>query len=363
MTVTDPHAILTVDLDAVAANWRTLRAEHPSGPVAAVLKADGYGLGAGPVSRRLYREGCRTFFTAHVTEAAAIAPDMPGATVAVLHGLGGGSSRAFVNSTPRSLSHARVVPVLGSLAEIEAWAGFGLPAMLHIDTGMNRLGLDQPALRAVRADPGRLAGIEWLCVMTHFVSSERPGDPQNAAQMADFADACAGLPAMPRSLANSSGVFLPAPSDLARPGAALFGVNPTPGRPNPMRGVVTLTAPVLSVRDVPAGTTVGYNGQWRAARASRIATVAVGYADGWLRSHANRGAARFDGKAVPLVGRVSMDMTTFDATDHPGLMPGARVELIGPGCPPDTVAEAAGTNGYEVLTALGRRYERRYLGA
>jgi alanine racemase len=173
------------------------------------------------------------------------------------------------------------------------------------------------------------------------------------------------LPPAPVSLANSSGIFLgdAFASDLARPGAALFGVNPTPGHPNPMRPVVRLSVRVLSVREVPAGSTVGYNATWTAARPSRIATAALGYADGLHRSLSNRGRACFDGTPVPLVGRVSMDLTTFDVTDVPAVQPGCWLEILGPHLSPDDVAAAAGTNGYEVLTSLGRRFHRVYRAA
>ena len=201
--------------------------------------------------------------------------------------------------------------------------------------------------------------------MTHLVASEIPEDPANEAQRRRFAEACARLPAAPRSLANSSGIFLgPAfASDLARPGAALYGLNPRPGGANPMRNPVRLRARVLQLREIAAGESVGYNRTWTAARPSRIATVAVGYADGFPRALGNRAEACFDGSPVPLVGRVSMDLTTFDATDHPALVPGAWLELIGDQVTPDDLAARAGTNGYDILTSLGRRYHRRYHGA
>ncbi len=341
--------MLQIDLAAIIANWRTLAAMHPAGAVAGVVKADAYGLGAAQVAPALHAAGCRHFFTAHLSEAVAIRALVPGAMLAVLNGMPAGSECVFV-------AHG-ILPVLGTPGEIARWGGMGrrLPALLHVDTGMNRLGLDGAQLSAVRLD-----GIDVRYVMTHLVASEVADDPMNAAQRDRFAAACAVLPAVPRSFANSSGVFLGPDfaSDLARPGAALYGINPTPGRPNPMRPVVRLMARVLALRDVPAGASVGYNSTWVAARPSRIATVGVGYADGWLRSHSGRGHAVFDGAPVPLVGRVSMDLTTFDATDRPGLREGDWLELIGPSRPVDDVAEAAGTNGYEVLTSLGRRYRR-----
>ena len=358
----DAGPTLTIDLDAIAANWHALGARHPGGAVAAVVKADAYGLGAARVAPRLLAEGCRHFFTAHLDEALALRPLLPGATLAVLNGLWPGQEEEFA---------ARgIVPVLGSLAEVLAWSararalGRRLPALLHVDTGMNRLGLPPDELDRLADDPAALEGLDVLYAMTHLTAAEVPDDPANAAQLARFDKACARLPPLPRSLANSSGLFLGPGygSDLARPGAALYGINPTPGRPNPMRDTVRLTAPVLQLRDVPAGAGVGYGGTWTAPRPSRIATVSVGYADGWLRSLSNRATAFFDGAPVPLVGRVSMDLATFDATDHPGLRPGIPLDLIGPHMPPDAVAARAGTNGYEVLTSLGRRYRRVYRG-
>ena len=353
-------ALLEIDLDAIAANWRLLRDRHPAGAVAAVVKADGYGLGARPIVSRLHREGCRHFFVATLAEALAVRDLVPGAMLATLNGLLPGTAPEYVARD--------ILPVLGSLSEVEDWAaearraGRSLPALLHIDTGMSRLGLDRAECATLSASLERLDGIALRYVMTHLMSSDVPGDPANARQLRRFAEACAGLPPVPRSLANSSAMFLGPKyqSALARPGAALYGINPTPGRPNPMRSVVRLLGRVLQVRDIAAGETVGYNATWRAARPSRIATVAVGYADGWPRALSGRGAAFFDGRPVALVGRVSMDLTTYDTTGRPEIGPGAFLELIGPSVSPDAVAEAAGTNGYEVLTTLGRRFARVY---
>lgn len=352
-------SILEVDLGAVVANWRALSARH-AGPVAGVLKADAYGLGARQVAAALHGAGCRHFFVAHLQEALAIHGLLPGSMLAVLNGLWPGDAPIYAETG--------IAPVLGSLAEVDAYAaearaaGRSLPALLHVDTGMNRLGLPSAELDALAADPSRLDGIHLLFAMTHLAAAEVPGDPLNARQHAAFAAACARMPPAPRSLSNSSGMFLQGfGSDLARPGAALYGVNPTPGRPNPMRPAVRLRARVLQVRDTPAGAGVGYNATWTAPRPSRIATVPVGYADGYPRSLSNRAEACFDGTPVPLVGRVSMDLTTFDVTDLPAVRPGAWLDLIGPGMPVDKVADRAGTNAYEILTQLGPRYRRTYL--
>ena len=352
-------ATLDIDLGAIVANWRTLSARHPRGAVAAVVKADAYGLGARQVVPTLYAAGCRHFLVALPQEALDIRPLLPGAMVAVLGGTPPGTEALF---------HAHgITPVLNTLAEIDAWAahGDGQPAILHLDTGMHRLGLSPAEHATLVADPSRLAGVTIAYVMTHLIASEVADDPLNTHQRDRFALGHVGLPKAPLSFANSSGIFLGDgwDSDLARPGAALYGVNPTPDRPNPMRRVVGLSARVLAVRDVPPGQGVGYNATWTATRPSRIATAAIGYADGLHRALSNRGQAFFDGGPLPLVGRVSMDLTTFDATDHPGVKPGAWLEILGPHQSPDDLGALAGTSGYEILTSLGRRFARRYLPA
>jgi len=326
-----------------------------------VVKADGYGLGAEPIAKRLLAAGCRHFFVAHLSEAIALRATVPEAMLAVLNGLPRGDETAF--------AAADIAPVLGNLDEIDCWAalaraqGRSLPALLHVDSGMSRLGLEAFEVAALHADPGRLAGIDILYVMTHLVSAEWPDDPLNLHQRHRFDAMRAMLPPAPTSLANSSGLFLgPAfASDLARPGAALVGVNPTQQQPHPLYPVVRLQAQVLQVRSVDAGDTVGYNAMWRAARPSRIAVLGVGYADGWPMALSGRGHVSFDGRAVPLVGRVSMDLTTYDVTDHPAIAAGGLLELIGPGHTLEQVAAEAETIPYEILTSLGRRYRRVYV--
>ena len=353
---------LTIDLVAIAANWRSLAACTP-GAVGAVLKADAYGTGATQVAPALFNAGCRHFFTAHLQEALAIRPLIPGAMLAVLNGLPPGGA-------PDLIAHD-IRPVLGCLADIAAWSeaarhfGRPLPALLHVDTGMNRLGLAPGDVKTLATDPSRLDGVTLDYIMTHLASAECPADPLNDRQRTRFAAACSILPSAPRSLSNSSGLFLGPQfhSDLARPGAALYGINPTPSLPNPMQAAVQLRARILQIRDVPPGETVGYNGQWTATRPSRIATIAVGYADGFPRSLCNRAVAYFDGSPIPLVGRVSMDLTTFDVTDAPAARPGAWLELIGPSILIDEIAVRAETNAYELLTSLGHRYARTYLPA
>ncbi|MCR0985374.1 alanine racemase [Roseomonas populi] len=358
----EPAGVLTVDLDAITANWRTLRdlhAEAGGGETGAAVKADAYGLGAAAVAPALAAAGCRRFFVAQLAEGMALRPLLcsshgPGPTIAVLNGF-----------PPGADEDAALTPVLNSPGDIAAWSGTGRGAILHVDTGMARLGLSPAELEALAEDPSPLDGLRLRYVMTHLACADEPAHPMNAAQAARFAAARARLPAVPFSFANSAGIFLGRDfaSDLARPGCAIYGLNPTPGRPNPMRPTVRLAAPVLQVREIPAGTPVGYGAGWTAQRPSRIATVAAGYADGYLRSLSGRAIGRHNWQDVPLVGRISMDLSAFDVTDHPAIGPGSMIELIGPGNSPDQVAARAGTIGYEVLTSLGARYRRAYSAA
>jgi len=363
MTLTDPgaaFAVLEIDLSAVVANWRMLREAHGGRPTAGVLKADAYGTGAPQAAAALHAAGCRHFFTAHLSEAVAVRGCVPGALLGVLNGMLPGVEAEYVAQD--------IVPVLGSLSDISRWSahakrlGRTLPALLHVDTGMARLGLEPAEVDAIAADPALLVGIDLRYVVTHLIAADDPADPTNQEQLCRFQAACAKLPPVPRSLANSAGLFLGDAfrSDLARPGAALYGIDPVAGVT--MRPVVRLTARVLQVRAIAAGEAVGYNTTWRAARPSRIAVLGVGYADGFPRALTNRGAACFDGIRLPLVGRVSMDLTTYDVTDHPGIGPGDWLELLGPSRSLADVAAEAGASPYEILTRLGRRYARVWHG-
>jgi alanine racemase len=358
-------ALLTVDLDAIRANYRLLREKLGGTACAAVVKADAYGLGADRVAPALAADGCTNFFTAHLDEAIALRTHVPAqAEVFVLHGSPAGVEADFVEH--------RVVPVLNSLEQIDAWTalarrlGHKLPAVVQVDTGMSRLGLSKRELDTVADDPGRLDGIDLRYVMSHLACAEQQSHELNALQLANFRAARARLPAAPASFSNSSGVFLGQDYHfgLARPGAALYGVAPVAGQPNPLRSVVRLQARVIQVREIEAGARVGYGGRWTAPGPARIATVSTGYADGFLRSLGNRAKAYHGDAALPVVGVVSMDTITLDATGlpGPGLEPGALVDLIGEHNPVDAVAEAAGTIGYEILTSLGGRYFRTYLG-
>jgi alanine racemase len=367
MTQIDPShagALLAVDLDAIVANWRALRERLGGSACGAVVKADAYGLGAAVVAPALAAAGASQFFVAHLDEAIALKPHLPAAAqVFVLNGLPAGAES--------ECAERDIVPVLNSLRQVSAWAalaaerGRPLPAALQVDSGMSRLGLPADELERVASDPSRLDGIALRLVMSHLACAERQDHPMNQAQRAAFEAARRRLPAAPASLANSSGIFLGADFhfDLARPGAALYGLAPVARAANPMRPVVRLLGRIVQTREIPTGAQVGYGVTWTAPEPRRIATVAVGYADGYLRSLSGRASAFAGDTAVPLVGIVSMDTATFDVTDAPEAVEGGFLELIGPRHPVDALAGQAGTIGYEILTSLGNRYARTYAGA
>ncbi|MYG51718.1 MAG: alanine racemase [Rhodospirillaceae bacterium] len=360
--------VLTVDLDALAANWRLLR-DRMGGPeagraCAAVVKADGYGLGAVPVARRLASEGCATFFVAHAEEGVVLRRALPEAEIIVLNGLLPGDAPLY--------SRHRLAPCLNDTGQVRAWlehcAEAGpTPAALHVDTGMTRLGLDPQDLDAV--DLEALNALPGLVVMSHLACADEPDHPLNRRQQAAFAEIRPRFPAARASLANSSGLFLGADYrfDLGRPGYSLYGGNPTPSAgANPMRPVVRLQVPVLQVREIRGRRTVGYGATAGTAPPAWIATLAAGYADGYLRAMSNRGAVFIDGRACPVTGRVSMDLLTVDVTEAvqagSEIRPGTLADLIDARHTIDDVAGHADTIGYEILTNLGSRYRRRYPG-
>ena len=356
----DGAGILTVDLSAIAENYRRLERELGPVPCAAVVKANAYGLGADRVAPALHSAGCRQFFVAQLGEGIALRDLLAeDAEIFVLNGV-------LPGQVARFLRH-RLIPVLNDLAQIEEWrnAGRGAPAAIHLDTGMNRLGLDPKETARLVDEPDLLSGLKIRLWLSHLVSAEEAGNPLNEEQRRSFAAVLARLPAAPASLANSSGIFL-GPAfhfDLGRPGVALYGVNPTPGRPNPMRPVVELAVPILQVRVVDSPMTVGYGATHRVAKKGKIATVSIGYADGYGRALSARGRCRIAGKEVPIVGRVSMDLITVDVTTLPenAVRPGDPAIILDRHHDVDSLASEAGTIGYEILTALGARYRRRYI--
>jgi len=350
-----------IDLGAAAANYRFFAERSRPGVAGATVKADAYGLGAARIGPALEAAGCRAFFVAHAQEGAALRAALarPDSVIYVYNGLLGGEEDYF-------FAH-RLRPVLNSLAQIDHWraasarAAGGPPAALHVDTGMNRLGLSAPELRAAIGDPDRLDGVRASLLMSHLACADDPDHAMNRRQLAAFRDAAAALPGVPvLSLANSAGCLL-GPDyafDLTRPGIGLYGGNPrrapTPG----IAPVARAEAPVLQTRRLEAGDPVGYGAEFVAPRAMTAAVVALGYADGFLRAGGAGGFGRVGNARLPIIGRVSMDLIALDADAVPGIAPGDRVTFFGSDI--DAVAEAAGTISYELLTRLGERFERVY---
>ena len=360
---------LTIDLAAIEANWRTLVRELLTVECAAVVKANAYGLGLEPVTTTLAKAGCTTFFVADIAEARAVRSRVAEAAIYVLNGFAVDWGDALIEINAR--------PVINSTTELAEWDAFVSAhswrggAALHIDTGMHRLGIspDEAAALAPRAQTEN-HGI--ALVMSHLACADTPDHPLNAAQIKLFRELRMLYSGIPASLANSSGIFLgdTAHYDLARPGAALYGVNPTPGKPNPMQSVVELTGRILQIRNVERDATVGYGATWTAKRPTRIAVVALGYADGLVRVGGGSderpgGAAIIAGHRCPIVGRISMDLLCADITDIPAgtVHRGDHATLIGGDIGVDEVAAAAGTIGYEILTRVGPRCHLVYRGA
>jgi alanine racemase len=348
--------VLRVDLDALAHNYRLLRARAAPAECAAVVKADAYGLGVMRVVRRLLREECRRFFVATVGEARELRAMAADAEIYVFEGA--------VDGSVEELRKLRACPVLNSLEQVQRWQGHGRAA-LHLDTGMNRLGLSAAEVTTLAQRRDLTSGFEIAFVMTHLACADEPAHPLNTEQLRRFDFMRHQLPTAPTSIGNSAGTLIDAAhrGDLVRPGIALYGGNPFSDRPNPLRSVVTLTAEILQIREIDEPQPVGYGATYLASPPSRLATVSVGYADGYPRVLGNRGTAAVHGQRVPVVGRVSMDLLSVDVGGLPRdkVHVGNAVELIGPTVSVDEVAAAAGTISYEILTGLGRKLAREYV--
>lgn len=360
-------AVLTIDLGALGANYRTLRDKAASAECAAVIKANAYGTGAAEAVGALSKEGCGTFIVATIDEARTVRETRTDATVYVLDGFFPGSGDVFAS--------ANIRPVLSSLDEVKDWAGFclnhgkPLPAALHVNTGMNRLGMSYAEAEALVQSPDLIEGFEPTLTMSHLACADEPEHPMNAAQLKAFEDFRALLPPCPASLANSGGILLGKPFhfDLVRAGVALYGGRAVTGQPA-LAPVVQLNARIAQIHDGKPGETVGYGATRKLDRPTRIATLSIGYADGIFRClGAEEGTSGLtgyiDGHPAPVLGRISMDLITLDITGVPeaSARRGGWVEILGPHVTVDDLAEKAGTIGYEVLTSLSRRAQRIYV--
>jgi alanine racemase len=346
MTALPPPTLrLDLDAEALAHNWRALDRLSGGARAGAAVKADGYGLGVSKVVPVLAEAGARDFFVAHWSEAPGVIAHVPPEQVAVLHGPVTDADCAFARETG-------VRPVLNSLAQVSRWqASGGGRCHLMVDTGINRLGLSMSEI----GDPA-LAGLEVDILLSHLASADED-KPQNAIQLARFREACAAIPAERRSLANSAGIALGSDYafELTRPGLALYGGVPRGELAGVIRQVAYPHAAILQVRDIEAGEGVGYNAAFIAPSPMRVGLVSLGYADGFLRAWSGKGALRFEGAELPLLGLVSMDMVVIDITRAHSLREGDWVEM-----PYDlpTASAATGLSQYELLTVLGRRFRR-----
>jgi alanine racemase len=351
--------VVVVDLAALERNYRTLRDAAAPAECAAVVKANAYGLGVAPVARRLLGAGCRRFFVATLAEGQELRAVVPDAAIYVLEGVLAGQSSALVESALR--------PVLNSLEQAERWAAEApvRPAALHVDTGITRLGLSAGDAAALARDQELLDRLDVDYLLTHFACADEPEHPLNRLQLERFAALRRLLPEWPTSIGNSAAVFLDAQhrGDLVRPGIALYGGNPFAARANPLAPVVTVKARILQIRAVDAALTVGYGATYGTRPPARLAVLGVGYADGYPRALGNSGAAAVAGRRVPVVGRVSMDLTCIDISTipHHQVRCGDWAELIGAQISLEDVAASAGTVNYEILTRLGRRLHREYV--
>ncbi len=365
-------ARLLIDLDALADNWRLLRDLSSPARCAAVVKADGYGLGIGPVTTTLYAAGCRDFFVATVHEGLAARQHAAEARIYVMN--------CILPGIEPACRAADLIPVLASMEQVALWIASCIdkgehPCALQIDTGMHRLGISVAEALALADDVTRPAGFSPVLVMSHLACADEPEHPLNKIQRDHFRDLTAAFDGIEASLTNSAGILLGEDYlfDLTRPGIALYGGYTPPDRDPCFRPVVTAEARVITIRQARAGETVGYGATHRLERDSRLAVCSIGYADGYLRAVSGHGTPLRDGgtagasgygggRRLPVLGRVTMDMTVFDVTDLPeqALRPGEFVELFGHNVPIEEIAATGGTIGYELLTALGARYHRRY---
>lgn len=361
---TDEAGRLTIDLGAIAANYRYLCAMHPASRMGAVVKADAYGLGASVIAPMLAGQGARDFFVAHLAEALALKPLLPAdAVLFVLNGLAPGSERRC--------AEAGILPVINTPEQARAWYALTIdqvstfPAALQVDTGMSRLGLSEEELDEVLGWPDFAGQVNIRLLMTHMACADTPAAPANEDQTGRFARLGARLPSVPRSLANSAAaMFLPeAAGGVLRPGLILYGVDPGEGGLPEMRAAIRLEARIIQLRHIPAGAGVGYGFDYISDRPLRIATLSAGYADGWPRALSNKGAVWFEGLRLPILGRVSMDSCVVDVTNVPEgrIRPGDRVELIGAHQSVSDLANLLNTTPHEILTSLGRRFARSYI--
>jgi alanine racemase len=359
---------LSIDLGALARNWRALDKVSAGSLTAAVVKADAYGAGITMASRALYAAGARFFFVATPDEGMAVRAAVPQAHIFILNGLYPGAANLYIRQN--------LMPVLASVAMLEEWLAKCLerneayPAALHFDTGLNRFGFRLNEASIVR-DRVQALGYAPQMVMSHLACADQPNHEKNRTQLALFGSVMNLFPGIPASLSNSAGLMTGRDYhfQMVRPGIALYGGRAVTGRKNPMAPVVTLHVPILQVKEARTGESVGYGASYSLSRDSRLAILGHGYADGFFRSLSGTntrpgGKVVIRGRVCPVIGRVSMDQVTVDITELGADLPnpGEAAEILGAVIGVDDQADAAGTIGYEVLTSLKGRYNRNYIG-
>lgn len=358
--------VLDVDLEAIAHNYRFVQEKIGHRVCAPAIKANAYGLGMIPVGKALWAIGARDFFVATLEEGITLRQHLPFATIYVLNGLWAGTE---------SLIHRhQLTPVLGDLGQVVKWKQFAhkvdelLPAILQVDTGLVRLGLSLAEVQKLAKSSKELEGVSLKYLMSHLACAYQPDHIYNVAQRDAFLQAQKLFPEVPVSLSGSGGMFQGSEYffDMVRPGRILYGSTFTAGEDfiGKVKHVITLRARILQIQDVPQGHSVGYDQTYRAEKPLRLATLGIGYADGYFRCLSNRGYGFINGVRVPVVGRISMDLMTVDVTNVPENMayPGAWVELINADMTIDDLATLADTVSWEILTRLGERPFRRYIG-
>ncbi len=361
---------LRISLERIAENYQmfvdaTKSGSFSSSEVAAVVKADAYGLGVEPIAQTLSKVGCKTYFVAHGFEGRELRAFAPEAKIYVFHG-------ALPNEEELFREYG-LIPVVHSFSSLERWRAFSQASgysdlALQVDTGMNRLGFQPDEFLRLMEDDLLLEGLDIHLIMSHLACGDEVENIKNKKQLGLFKDLMAQRPSwlshVPLSLANSAGTLLEADYqfDVCRVGIGLYGGNPFSGRANPCSPVVTVETPILQISEIEMGESVSYGGRWTAPRLSRIATVGVGYADGYLRAAGGQGTVAIDGRRVPIVGRITMDLIMIDVTDlsTEAVQVGSLVEMMGETILIDQIADNAETIGYEILTSLGRRYRREY---
>ncbi|WP_341756639.1 MULTISPECIES: alanine racemase [unclassified Candidatus Tisiphia] len=355
---------LEIDLAKIRTNYRIISEICKNSEVAAVVKANSYGLGADNIAPALQLENCQNFFVNSVNEGIALRKVLGSkSNIFVFHGV-------FYNDV-EEFSNSNLIPVLNNLQQVAIWQKLAavkqqlLRCTIHIDTGMNRLGMSDIEIQRIIDNPDLLAGLELQYVISHLSASEMVEEPYNLQQLTKFKHYLKYLPTAKASLANSSSIFLGDEYhfDLIRPGAALYGLNPLGNKSkNPMHNPIKLTAPIIQLKELPPESYIGYNMTFKTNRNRLIATLPLGYADGYSRAFSNCGEVCIDSHLAPVVGRVSMDLITIDVTELPPneIFLGQQVEIIGDYCTPDKIANIINTIGYEIFTMLGDRYKRVY---